>query len=57
MESQHHCSLHKEEEGGPRKLEASQPHLYPWKGDGTTHYGSSLGMWRKRRLMAKGSSS
>lgn len=24
------------QEGGPRKLQASQPHLYPWKGDNNT---------------------
>ncbi|GAB0206587.1 hypothetical protein GRJ2_003124300 [Grus japonensis] len=38
-ESQRHSSLQKGQEGGPRKLQASQSHLHPWKGDGTAHSG------------------
>lgn len=29
--------LQKGQEGGPGKLPASQPHLHPWKHDGTAH--------------------
>ncbi|PKU43698.1 rna-directed dna polymerase from mobile element jockey-like [Limosa lapponica baueri] len=34
-ESQCQSSLQKGQEGGPRKLQACQPYLHPWKGDGT----------------------
>ncbi|GAB0176045.1 mitochondrial enolase superfamily member 1 [Grus japonensis] len=33
-ENQCHSSLQKGQEGGCRKLQASQPHLHPWKGEG-----------------------
>ncbi|GAB0183985.1 mitochondrial enolase superfamily member 1 [Grus japonensis] len=38
-ESQCHSSLQKGQEGGPRNLQASQPHLHPWKDDGATYSG------------------
>ncbi|GAB0205426.1 WD repeat-containing protein 36 [Grus japonensis] len=38
-ESQCHSGLQKGQEGGPRELQASQPHLHPWKGDAIAHSG------------------
>jgi len=34
-----HSNLQKGQEGGPRELEASQPHLHPGKGDGAAYPG------------------
>jgi len=41
-DNQCHSSLQKEPEGGSGKLQASQPHLRPWKGDETTCSGCHL---------------
>jgi len=38
-ESQCHSNLQKGKEGGPRELQAGQPHLHPGKGDGAAHSG------------------
>lgn len=35
-----HCYLQEEQERGPRKLQASQPHLIPWEHDGATNLGN-----------------
>jgi len=34
-----HSSLQKGQEGGPRELQAGQPHLHPKKGDGAAYPG------------------
>lgn len=35
-----HCYLQDKQERGPRKLQAHQPHLDPWQGDGATNPGN-----------------
>lgn len=39
-ESKCHSHLQEGPEGGPRKLQASQPYLDPWEGDGTANPGN-----------------
>ena len=34
-----HSNLQKGQEGGPRELQAGQPHLHPGKGDGAAYPG------------------
>lgn len=38
----HHSCLQKGQDGGPRALEDSQPHLSPWKPDGGHNPGNNF---------------
>jgi len=39
-ESRCHFCFHEGQEAGPRELQASQPHLDPWEGDGAANPGN-----------------
>lgn len=49
--SQCYFLLQTRQEGGHRKLLASQPHLHPWKGDGTDHFGCHRQAWSCESLL------
>ena len=46
-----HSSFQKGQEGGSRKLQASQPYFHPWKGDVTSCSGYPLQQLEEKKVI------
>lgn len=51
-EKQHQSSLQKGGTEGPRELQVTQPHLNPWKVDGTAHCGCLFYVRGQKRMFS-----